>query len=99
MTVTAPWIPSWTDCETHEYRNPDGETLRFTTLKGSVGRMMPPITVTTLPAPGKAGGRYVGALHAERLIAVQVVVPGPLDGRPDFRSWGRILDPQKGRGR
>ena len=91
-----PWLP--TDCETHEYANPEGETLRFRTLKGTAGRMMPPIVVTSLPSPGQAGARFVGALHAERIVALPVVVPGPLDGRPDYREWGRILDPQKGQG-
>ncbi len=94
--TTRPWDPA--NCETHEYANPAGETVRFRTLKGTVGRMMPPIVVTTLPAPGKAGSRYIGALHAERAVAVPVVVPGPLDGRPDYREWGRILDPMKGQG-
>lgn len=94
--MTLPWAPA--DCETHEYRSASGETLRFRTLKGTVGRMMPPVVNTTLPAPGRAGSRYVGSLHAERIVTLPVVIPGSVDGRPDFRSWGRILDPVKGPG-
>jgi hypothetical protein len=91
-----PWDPA--DCETHRYQNPDGETLTFRTLKGTAGRQMPPAVVTTLPAPGSGGSRYVGTFHGERILTLPVVDPGPLDGRPDFREWPRILDPVKGQG-
>jgi Phage tail protein len=86
------------DCETHEFRNPEGETIRFRTLIGTVGRFMPPVQVTTMPVPRGHGSRYMGTFHVERALALPVAVPGVFDGRAELRRWARVLDPAKGEG-
>ena len=91
-----PWEPL--ECETHEYRNPLGETVRWRTLIGTVGRMMPPIQITSIPVPSGHGSRFRAAAHTERPVAFQVATPGPLDGRDELRRWAAVLDPAKGEG-
>ena len=93
----AKWDPL-AHCETHEYRNPAGETVRWLTLKGTTGRFMPPIGVTTVPVPAGHGARYLGAAHLERAVAFPVAFPGVFDGRNELRRWARVLDPAKGEG-
>ena len=94
-TPPDPWDPA-AECETLEYRNPAGETVRFRTLIGTVGSFMPPIGVTTIRTPAGHGSHYLGSAHLERPVAVPVAIPGPLDGRADLRTWARILDPSVG---
>ena len=91
-----PWDP--TLCETHEYRNPDGETVRWLTLVGTTGRFMPPIQLTSIPVPLSHGSRFVAAAHLERAVVFPVAAPGIFDGRDELRRWARVFDPAKGEG-
>ena len=61
-----PWDPF--DCETHEYRNPEGETVRWLTAKGTTGRFIPPIGITSVPIPISHGSRFFAAAHLERTV-------------------------------
>lgn len=88
----------WPGCETLAYQSPDGETLTMLMLTGTTGRMMPPATVTTVAVPAGNGSRYLGSYHAERAVAVPVVIPGSLTDRDTLRDWARILDPTRGEG-
>lgn len=90
-TGLQPWIPD--DCETMEYRNPQGEVVRFRMLAGAKGRLMPPVKVSTLPVPIMNGSRYLGAQHGEALLSIPVAFPGTLTDRAELRRWARVLDP------
>jgi len=85
-------------CETHEYRNPAGETVRWLTLIGTTGRFMPPIGITSVPVPVAHGSRFMGAAHLERAVAFPVSAPASFTGREELRRWARVLDPSKGEG-
>jgi hypothetical protein len=92
-----PWEPDL-DCETHEWRSPDGETIRFVTRTEATQRFMPPVAIHTVKVPQAAGGRFRSARHDERLVTLPVVLPGPATGREELRRWARALDPMKGEG-
>ena len=85
-------------CETLEYANPEGETIKFVTLAGLTGRMFPPIQLTSIPVPAGHGSSFRGAAHLERPVVTPVVSPGIFDGREELRRWARVLDPAKGEG-
>jgi Phage tail protein len=85
-------------CETHTFTNPLGESVTFLTLKGTTGRFMPPMVVTTVPSPAQHGSRYLASFHAERAVALPVAAPAIFDGRDELRRWARVLDPAKGEG-
>ena len=85
-------------CETHEYRNPAGETVRWLTLVGTVGRFMPPIGITSVPIPLAHGSRFIAAAHLERPVAFNVAAPASFTGRDELRRWAAVLDPAKGEG-
>jgi len=95
--MTDPWVPD-TDCETHEWRNPLGETIRFVTRTEAEQRMMPPVTIHTVRVPQAQGGRFRHARHEERFLTLPVVLPGPTAGRTELRRWAKALDPLKGEG-
>lgn len=96
--MSDPWIAD-VDCETHEWRSARGETIRFVTRSGAKSRMMPPVAITTIRVPQAHGGRFRGARHEERLVALPVVFPGPQTaGRDELRRWARALDPAAGEG-
>ena len=94
--MSNPWDPL--DCETHEYRNPDGESVRWLTLIGTTGRFMPPIGITSIPVPLAHGARFVAAAHLERAVAFPVAAPAIFTGRDELRRWARVFDPAKGEG-
>jgi hypothetical protein len=94
--MTQPWEA--TACETVEYRSIAGETVRFNMLVGAVGRLMPPVKVTTLPVPAGVGSRLLGATHLERPVSIPVAFPGPITDRTELRRWARVLDPAPGEG-
>ena len=94
--MSNPWDPL--PCETHEYRNPNGETVRWLTLVGTTGRFMPPIGITSVPVPAAHGSRFIAAAHLERAVAFPVAAPAIFDGREELRDWARILDPARGEG-
>lgn len=91
------WVPD-TDCETHEWRSADGQTIRFVTRVEASQRMMPPVTIHTVRVPQAQGGRFRHARHDERLVTIPVVVPGAAVGRTETRRWARALDPLRGEG-
>lgn len=95
--MSAPWIAD-TVCETHEWRASSGETIRFSTLVGAQQRMMPPVELVTIRVPQSQGGRFRWARHAERVVSLPVVVPGPTEGRDEVRRWAKALDPLRGEG-
>lgn len=97
MTALAPWEPD-ADCETHEWRSAQGETIRFVTRTEAEQRMMPPVSIHTIRTPQSQGGRFRHARHEERLALIPVVTPGPTAGRDELRRWARALDPLKGEG-
>lgn len=92
-----PWVPD-DECETHEWRSPTGETIRFVTRTGATARMMPPVAVETVKVPQTQGTRWLAARHEERLLALPVVLPGPTFARDELRRWARALDPLHGLG-
>lgn len=93
----APYQPD-DDCETHEWRNPAGETVRFVTRTEATARMMPPVSITTIRVPQAHGARYRAARHDERLVGLPVVLPGPQTDRAELRRWAKALDPVPGLG-
>jgi len=95
--MSAAWVPDLF-CETHEWRSADGLSIRFVTRIDATQRMMPPVQVFTVATPNTMGSRFNGARHAERLVALPVVTPGPTDGRDVLRQWARALDPNRGEG-
>lgn len=97
MTDVYPWVPD-TNCETHEWRNPLGEVIRFVTRTEAKARMMPPVKIDTVKVPQAQGARFQGARHDERIVTLPVVFPGPTAGRDELRRWARALDPLKGEG-
>jgi hypothetical protein len=97
VTALDPWVPD-ADCETHEYRNPLGESIRFVTRVGASARFMPPVTIHTVRVPQAQGGRFRHARHGERLVTVPVVLPGPTAARDELRRWANVLDPLHGIG-
>jgi hypothetical protein len=94
-----PWEPD-DDCETHEWRSARQEVIRFVTRTETQGRMMPPVTLITMPVPQAHGGRFRSARHDERLVTLPVVLPGPWSdpGRSVLRHWAGVLDPAQGEG-
>lgn len=92
-----PWVPD-ADCETHEWRSAQGETVRFVTRTEATQRMMPPVTIFSIRTPATHGGRFQGARHDERLAVIPVVTPGAQAGRDELRRWAKALDPAKGEG-
>lgn len=95
--MTEAWQPD-ADCETHEWRSPAGETIRFVTRTEAQQRMMPPVSLQSVRVPQAQGGRFRGARHDERLLTLPVVVPSAGSGRAELRRWARALDPVKGEG-
>jgi hypothetical protein len=93
-----PAYTPWPGCETVEYRNPAGETLRCIMRAGAAGRMMPPIQTTTVPVPGRNGSRWLGARHLERIVTIPTVMPGTITDRAELRRWAHVLDPTLGEG-
>lgn len=85
-------------CETVEYANPAGETVRFRMTTGAKARMMPPVRVSTMPLPNRNGSRLLGAFHLERPVVIPVVAPGSTLDRDELRRWARVLDPTRGEG-
>ena len=85
-------------CETLEYANPDGDSIRFVTLVEVTGRMMPPIAVTSIGVPAGHGASFRGAYHQERPVVTPVAAPGVFEDRAELRRWARVLDPAKGEG-
>jgi Siphovirus-type tail component, C-terminal domain len=96
-SLPKPWEP-WPGCETVEFRNPAGDTIRFLMRAGVTGRMMPPVKTTMLPAPGADGSRLLGSVFLERPVVIPVVFPGQLTDRVELRQWARVLDPTQGEG-
>lgn len=95
--MSDPWVPDLV-CETHEWRSPLGDSIRFVTRTEATGRMMPPVTIHTVMPPQSHGGRFRHARHEERFVVLPVVVPGPTAGRDELRRWARALDPVNGEG-
>jgi phage-related protein len=95
--IDAPWIAD-DDCETHEWRSAQGETIRFVTRTEAEQRMMPPVTINSIRVPQSQGASFRGARHEPRLATIPVVVPGPQAGRDELRRWAKALDPLKGEG-
>jgi len=93
-----PVYAPWPDCETVQFRNPDGEVATFLMRSGSTGRMMPPVKNTMLPLPGADGSRLLGSALLERPVVIPVVFPGAVTDRAELRRWARVLDPTRGEG-
>lgn len=93
-----PIYAPWTDCETVQFRNAEGDAVTFLMLSGATGRMMPPVKITSLPVPVANGSRLVGTAHLERPVVIPVAFPGSITDRAELRRWARVLDPNKGEG-
>jgi hypothetical protein len=86
------------ECETLEYTNPDGDSIRVRMLVGVAGRMMAPANLTTVAIPQSDGSAFLGADYLARAVTVPVPFPGSLLDRDELRRWAKVLDPKRGEG-